>query len=240
MCGFWLWLLLSYSWSTCVPIENVVLHLPILILEPHRPYWLDRSVWLRAVEQEVEWKMRKYYSKSLLIDFPRMLHYSSIHQQPFFPKIADQHILSGSPWHRRQSPASSAWHWRPCITWLQWVSQIPNRHPSVSSHLSRHLAELRPQCLEPSSSHLPSPPSPLSSPFSELLQQEMSVSLLRALSHMGHILNEWFHACVIYLTNQTRTPQIGGPWVEFSPHTSTCFAWPTQCFWRIWISCQHF
>lgn len=54
---------------------------------------------------------------------------------------------------------------------------------------------------------------------------------------MGHILSEWFHTCVIYLTNQTRTPQIGGPWVEFSPHT--CFVWPTQCFWRIWISCQH-
>lgn len=58
------------------------------------------------------------------------------------------------------------------------------------------------------------------------------------LSHMGHIFNEWFHSSVIYLTNQTRTPQIEGPWVEFSSYT--CFVWPTPCFWRIWINCQPF
>lgn len=42
---------------------------------------------------------------------------------------------------------------------------------------------------------------------------------------------------MIYLTNQARTPQAGGSEVESSPHA--CFVWPTWCFWRIRISCQH-
>lgn len=174
--------------------------------------------------------MRKSYSKSILTDFPCMLLYLSTHHQPLFSKIAGQHTLVAS--HDTEDKAQPL---QPVMEAVYHVvsAGLPNSCQMPFSFLTSLNMPGRAGTTAPGA-HFPFIPPVLLS-LNSSSRNCLCHSL--GLSHMGRILTEWFHTCVIYLTNQTGTPQIGGPWVEFSPHT--CFVWPTQCFWRIWISCQH-